>query len=185
MTTATEGRTLSKIVHPGRVTVWTSTGRETLGDVFCKIEYRDERLSITGVEAPRPNGNCWGSCGQIAMGYKHRDDADDDGRYSSPTRIKEWAPGWTEALWFDFLDVWKRWHMNDVRSACKHQRALGWKYDTHRDPDPEAPGYPYAGLSCPECGYRIGSAWLHEDVPADVLDFLDALPDTDKTPAWV
>lgn len=30
------------------------------------------------------------------------------------------------------------------------------------------------------------SVWhLKEDVPTETLDFLDSLPDTDKTPAWV
>lgn len=37
---------------------------------------------------------------------------------------------------------------------------------------------------CPVCGYAYGSSWLKEDVPADVLEFLESLPDTDKTPAW-
>jgi len=38
---------------------------------------------------------------------------------------------------------------------------------------------------CAECGYKYGSAWLREEVPQEVLDFLMSLPDTDKTPAWV
>jgi len=38
---------------------------------------------------------------------------------------------------------------------------------------------------CAECGYKYGSAWLKEEVPQEVLDFLVALPDTDKIPAWV
>ena len=38
---------------------------------------------------------------------------------------------------------------------------------------------------CPVCGYKYGTAWLREDVPAAVLDWLRALPDTDQTPAWV
>jgi hypothetical protein len=38
---------------------------------------------------------------------------------------------------------------------------------------------------CEVCGYKYGSAWLHEDVPADVLAMLQALPETTVTPAWV
>jgi hypothetical protein len=34
-------------------------------------------------------------------------------------------------------------------------------------------------------GYRYGSAWLTEEVPADVLDFLRSLPTADRQPAWV
>lgn len=29
---------------------------------------------------------------------------------------------------------------------------------------------------CPECGYKFGTAWLFEEVPADVVEFLDSLP---------
>jgi hypothetical protein len=38
---------------------------------------------------------------------------------------------------------------------------------------------------CPVCGYKYGSAWLREEVPADVLEWLRNLPDTDRQPAWV
>jgi hypothetical protein len=35
------------------------------------------------------------------------------------------------------------------------------------------------------CGYRYGTEWKREEVPADVLAFLRSLPDADMTPAWV
>lgn len=38
---------------------------------------------------------------------------------------------------------------------------------------------------CPTCGYKYGSAWLTEEVPQSVIDFLISLPDSVKTPAWV
>ncbi len=25
------------------------------------------------------------------------------------------------------VDIWERWHLNDLRAGCEHQRALGWK----------------------------------------------------------
>lgn len=34
-------------------------------------------------------------------------------------------------------------------------------------------------------GKGYGCAWYYEPVPDDVLEWLKALPDTDKTPAWV
>jgi len=34
-------------------------------------------------------------------------------------------------------------------------------------------------------GKKYGAAWYYEPVPADVLAWLQNLPDTDKTPAWV
>jgi hypothetical protein len=38
---------------------------------------------------------------------------------------------------------------------------------------------------CPVCGYAYGSAWLKEELPQEVVDFLTALPETDQIPAWV
>lgn len=41
------------------------------------------------------------------------------------------------------------------------------------------------GKACPDCGYTYGSAWVTEAVPAPVLEFLESLPETKITPAWV
>lgn len=38
---------------------------------------------------------------------------------------------------------------------------------------------------CPVCGYKYGTAWQLEEVPQEVIDWLFALPDTTKLPAWV
>lgn len=38
---------------------------------------------------------------------------------------------------------------------------------------------------CPVCGYKYGTAWLKEEVPQDVIDWLFSLPDSPRTPAWV
>ena len=27
----------------------------------------------------------------------------------------------------EILEIWKRWHLNGMRAACEHQRALGWE----------------------------------------------------------
>jgi hypothetical protein len=130
-------------------------------NVFCKIGFDGQRLSISGVEGPTRNGNCIGACGQIDMHLGQGEDI-------TP------APGWTAETIAAFLQAWNRWHLNDMRAGCEHQRALGWtKYEDH----PSEP--------CPTCGYKYGSRWLTEEVPADVLAFLSSLPDTDLVPAWV
>jgi hypothetical protein len=89
MTSTEATRTLDKVVSPGTVDV----GRDQPVDVFARIQYDGARLSITGVEGPRRNGDAWGSTGQIAMGYAHRDESDNDQRYDEPSRIEEWADG--------------------------------------------------------------------------------------------
>lgn len=148
--------------------------------VFCKIEYTGGRLSITGVEGPTQGGNAVGGCGQIYDGIR-------------PGYMR-FAPGWTLARLVEFLRIWRRWHLNDMRPGSPAQREwlrqhpeVGTDY-TERcealaaaglNPDPS---FPYGAEGKP---YAYGSAWLTEEVPAEVLDFLRALPDTDRQPAWV
>lgn len=124
--------------------------------VRVMIELRDTgkgpELSIMG-ETPNGGGQCI-------------DELDGIVSYCEP---------WNAEKVSDLARIWRTWHLNGMNSACEHQRALGWKYDDHldQDDDPETnPGYPYAGERCPECGYRIGSAWLYEPLPADVLAWL-------------
>ena len=63
------------------------------------------------------------------------------------------------------------------KGATEVQR-LGWlKPDEHPDGILCKP--------CPVCGYKYGTSWLKEAVPADVIDWLFALPDTTVKPAWV
>jgi len=62
--------------------------------------------------------------------------------------------------------------------ATREIKAAGWVY-----PHEHAKGL--LTRPCPVCGYRYGTEWRREEVPDDVLDFLEGLPDTDITPAWV
>lgn len=55
------------------------------------------------------------------------------------------------------IAIWNRWHLNDMRACCEHQRELNWTYAGH----PSEP--------CPTCGYECGTAWLYEEIPAEVL----------------
>lgn len=96
------------------------------------------------------------------------------------------------------LAVWKRWHLNDMRSGCEHQRAERWDA---RPIDPSKPlsaygrhfpeqrydsanmlswvtraEHPEGLLShpCPTCGYKYGSAWMKEEIPADVVSTIES-----------
>jgi len=150
-----ENRTMQKVVRLG--TAKTYAGRAY--SVFATVKMTDGKLSICGVEGPTRDGNCIGGCGQIVMHLKPED--------LNP------APGWDRAKIGQFLQVWDRWHLNDMKAECEHQRARGETWTTH----------PLA--ECPDCRYILGSAWLREEVPTDVIEFLEGLPETDKTPAWV
>lgn len=142
---------MDKIVRLG--TNQTHGGR--FYSIYARIQLADGRLSITGVEGPTPSGNALGGCGQI-----------------NPVTVNKRAPQWTSTMLRTFNYVWGRWHLNDLQTACIHQRELGWTYQE------------YQGQHCPECDYAIGSAWVSEPLPKSVVHFLETLPETDKTPAW-
>jgi hypothetical protein len=162
----------SKIVRVGTVDVGNSRA-----SVFCKIEFDGRRLSISGVEGPLPSGNARGGCGQIDM-------------HLSADSFRTFGPGWSRAKAAEFLRIWGRWHLNDMRAGSPRQRdAIRAMPD--KSYDAVKPALEAAGLS-PDAEhlhngkpYAFGSAWLFEAVPAEILDFLRALPDTDRAPAWV
>lgn len=99
--------------------------------VFCKVQYLDGDLSISGIVGPTRGGNAIGGCGQIDMEFAHRNPADNDKRYSSPIppAAIRFADGWNVGLWLTFLDIWKQYHLNDLRPGCEHQEAAGWGKD--------------------------------------------------------
>lgn len=43
----------------------------------------------------------------------------------------------------------------------------------------------FLGKPCPICGYKYGTSWKSEEVPKDVLKWLENLPKTKVRPAWV
>jgi hypothetical protein len=166
-----------KVVRIGTI----KTYGENRSNVFCKIEFKEGKLSITGVVGPKSNRDAHGGCGQIDMEFMHKNPLHNDARTTyliTPDEIN-FAPNWNETLWYKFLEVWKLWHLNDLHAECEHQRALGWTYQEHSDPKT------FIGEKCPTCGYSIGSKWLKVDVPQEITDWLKALPSTDIIPAWV
>lgn len=216
------------------------------GQVFCKIQFADGKLSISGVIGPKANGDSRGACGQINMDFVKY--------YPDPV----FNEGWNADLFAQFLAVWDRWHLNDMRPGCEHQRnwntkalvnttsytwgpafhdlrrrvengeATAIEYGEYQEmktrvyavtiglntPKCETPEvaellagrwlevskaetkragwvsiaeHPEGLLSkpCPVCGYKYGSAWNKEEVPSDVIAFLESLLGSLRTPAWL
>ena len=157
------------VVNPGSIV---ENGRAA--GIFCKISFKDENLSITGVIGPKVNGGAIGRAGQIDMKFEHRHPKDNDHRYSKriqPEEIK-FSDSWDKDIWFDFLEYWHDYHLNHMKAGCEHQREKGWTTERLSEP-------------CPVCGYKYGSAWLFIEVPENVLSFLAGLPKTKQKPAWV
>lgn len=158
-------------------------GQTPDGNVYCNIKFSDGKLSITGVVGPQSNGNCKGSCGQIVMS---RD-------WIEPN-ILAVAPGWDAEKISHFFDVWDRWHLNDMRAGSPAQRE--WlkanpiedrvnHYTKACEALAAAGLNPDPGYLHKDAPYKYGHAWLTEEVPQDVVEYLAGLPDTDRTPAWV
>lgn len=223
----------TRVVNPGYTSLYAHGSTRDV-PVTVEIEYINGRLSLCGSYA--------GGGGQIDVAV-----------------VETLSPGWTPEMLTKLGEVWKRWHLNDMRPACEHQRAEGWGKEeievvtyrltseawklrrkaeneaihaaaigkaanlndverallafdlgvTHHSP-PDADG-PLSGMlevekrevkhagwvrpnehqrgvltkPCPVCGYKYGTAWLREDVPEEVLEWLKSLPETTVKPAWV
>lgn len=81
---------------------------------------------------------------------------------------------------------WTRHDAPDADSAAsgcyevekRETKAAGWVTEKE---------HPRGLLSkpCEVCGYKYGTKWLHREIPAQVLEFLQGLPDSTIKPAWV
>lgn len=140
--------------------------------IYVTIRFKNGDLSISGVEGPRANGNCYGGCGQIDM---------------SSWEDYEAEPGVNlEQL----RAIWHRWHLNYMQPGtakqmeCLRQPVNKAKLKaTQEHYTLSLALLKDAGLE-PDGDYHYGSAWLKEDVPHGVLVHLKALPDNSDTYPW-
>ena len=168
---------IHKIVNLGKASV---PGSSKHYDVFCEVKVADGILSIHGVVGPRKNGEAWGYAGQIY----------DD--------IQDLIPdnGWTQEMVDEFLDVWRKWHLNDLQPGTHRQMDFLREWRKGReilsyDYKDECKALEQVGLLEDDQHmvegkpYRYGSSWIRFELPAEVLGFLRGLPVSMKKPAWV
>lgn len=188
---------MNKTIHPLDIKI----GKQ-FASVFCHIEIKEGELSITGVIGPNKWGNARGGCGQIIMEFR---DKNVTLKENSKITIHNWnnqdhefieeirfnnSQKWNLEKFNQFLDVWDKWHLNHMIAGTRAQEDY---LDTIKN---NFPGYPVShyewaskelakvGLN-PDNGYFYGHAWLSEELPQEVIEFLELLPETDKIPAWV
>jgi len=150
------------------------------GSVEIEIEMEDygksrKRLSICG--------NVWNarhsdieSGGQILDHFTFS-----PGRvfyYGEPVVVK---PPMTVTILKRIVDVWKRWHLNDMHAECEHQEKLkssmlekhgeGFFYASNIDGIWSEPEF----SACSVCGYRYGTAWTYRELPSDVVAFVNMM----------
>lgn len=102
---------MKKIINPCKCEVYTSRGTTQMVNAYVEIEYKDGRLSLHGVIGPMSNGDCRGSAGQC----------DEEISKGVPTE------DWTKEMLEKLCDIWDKWHLNDMRPYCQHQKELGWR----------------------------------------------------------
>lgn len=131
------------------------------GDVWVTIEWDGARLAFQGAFGPKSNGNAKGSCGQIV----------DDLQKQAPYLKSLLRPGQIQQI----AKLWKRWHLNDMRAGSPKQmellRTLRAQPDWLASYERDCTALADAGLLVDD-GYRYGSEWLIEEVPAEVIDEL-------------
>lgn len=69
----------------------------------------------------------------------------------------------TLRAWFPELIPALPYHLNDMHAECVHQEQRGETYKTH----------PLA--ECPDCGYKLGSAWTKRELPQDIVSLVERL----------
>lgn len=90
----------------GHTMGWSPYGtKERPLPVYVEVTYREGRLSLVG-----DIGNSSG------------------GQISKPDFVS-FAPGWDQESVDKLWEIWDRWHLNDMRAGCVHQRA---EYDLHK-----------------------------------------------------
>lgn len=96
----------TKVVNPCKCEI-----NERKYNAFAKIECSDGgRLSICGVVGPKPNGNAAGPCGQCV----------------DSIRSGEVTAEWSAETLSKFCDIWDKYHLNDMRPYCLHQKDAGF-----------------------------------------------------------
>ncbi len=161
---------MNKVLFAGKVS--------DVGRIFLSVKINEGKLSISGVVGPLASGNARGGCGQI-----HDDliNAEATGDLSQEQIAELYA-------------VWTRWHLNDMTAGSPDQeaflrenpikgnvdhydRACAALEDAGINPDPN---YMHEGAP-----YKYGHAWLREELPDNVITFLESLPVSSANYAWV
>lgn len=71
--------------------------------------------------------------------------------------------GDTIKQWFPEVEPYRKWHLNNMHPECEHQEARGETWQTHPN------------SRCPDCGYKLGSAWRARKLPREVIQWAKEL----------
>jgi hypothetical protein len=120
-------------------------------DVTLKIDGQKTIFSVSG--------DVWqANMKDIIMGGQCLDEIwkDFSGELEDPTLFKQ------------IMRLWEKFHLNDMHAECEHQERRGETWVSN------------PGAVCPDCGYKLGSAWTYRAIPkpylCDIIRLLDVPP---------
>jgi len=142
--------------------------------IFAEVCYNGERLVIHAVEGPLKSGNCKGSVGQC--------------RETLLSAIPE--GDLTKDQMKKLYNIWNEWHLNDMTAGSPAQMAF-LKDNKINGYEEKIKALTEAGLNPDQeyihndKPYEYGTAWLKTEVPTSVIEWLESLPTTSRTPNWI
>jgi hypothetical protein len=107
--------------------------------------------------------------------------------YSGGQNLNDIAKYIKAPLFKKIYTYWKKYHLNDMRPDCIHQRQENWSNVLLDETKPKTQDNmatwtlkkdnPKGLLSepCKICGYKYGTTWLFEPIPTDDLNGIKAL----------
>lgn len=107
-------KNFTKIINP---TTSSSKYYKSPFNNYIKIEYTDNKLSITGVMGPTSNGDCKGHAGQNIDTICNLDN-----NYYNTKPTKDF----TESDLKKLVDIWNEYHLNDMKPYDVEMKKLGW-----------------------------------------------------------
>lgn len=130
-----------------------------------------KRLSFTGVVGPYANGNAYGNCGQIVDSME----------------IVKYAEGWGHGSVVRLVELWHRWHLNDMRAGSPRQEEFlrEWRKDHTYTYTSACDALSTIGLLIDSehlvdgKPYKYGTKWLYEEVPAEIIEEIFSFPESE------
>jgi hypothetical protein len=93
--------------------------------------------------------------------YDRKDNPSSSGQAREAlAEVTEPAPGWTLEEIAELRAIWERWHLNTMRAACAHMPADARARWDRRE----------AVVCDAGSGYKYGTSWLVEPIPAKVVE---------------
>lgn len=66
-------------------------------------------------------------------------------------------------LYKQIMELWKKWHLNDMHAECEHQEAKKMTWETH------------PSNKCEICGWKLGHGWDYREINQKDLETIKTI----------